>query len=484
VGGVDGTYSAVDPTDHNIVYSAGQNGNMRRSDLLTSEPMGLASERVDAVFLRGTPIRPTPPTPEDPASNILPVPAAGERYRWNWSTPFMLSHHNPRTLYAGGNRLFKSVDRGDTWTAGTDLTKRIDRDELQIMGVPGGMPRCAQSRGEPCILSKNDGVSFYGTMTTIAESPVRPGILWIGTDDGSIQVSQDDNRSWTEVSSNIRGGGEGCWVSRVEASYFDAATAYVSLDCHRSNDLRPYVHVTRDFGATWESLTSDLPTFGNVNVVRQDPRNSQVLYAGTEFGFYVTLDEGESWKRFMTGLPTVRVDDIVVHPRDGDLVLGTHGRGALVMDDITPLQQLTEEVLASDEHLFEPRSAVLWRVDARLARGVTGVKNFYGRNPEPGTAIHYYLREPARGSVRITVSDAVTGEVFRDLEGTRGRGMNRVQWDLRGNQPPRAPAGADRRRPLPAPLAVAGSYRVTLSVNGREYSRVVVVEEDVWMDER
>jgi hypothetical protein len=154
------------------------------------------------------------------------------------------------------------------------------------------------------------------------------------------------------------------------------------------------------------------------------------------------------------------------------------------MDDITPLQQLTNEVLASDEYLFEPRSAVLWRVDARLARGVTGVKNFYGRNPEPGTAIHYYLRESARGPVRITVSDAVTGAVFRDLEGTGEAGMNRVQWDLRGNQPPRAPAGADRRRPLPAPLAVAGSYRVTLSVNGREYSRVVVVEEDVWMDER
>ncbi len=484
VGGGDGTYSAVDPTDHNIVYSAGQNGNMRRSDLLTSEPMGLASERVDAVFLRGTPIRPMPPTADDPTGNILPAPATGEVYRWNWSTPFMLSHHNPRTLYAGGNRLFKSVDRGDTWSAGMDLTKRIDRDELEIMGVRGGLPRCSQSRGEGCILSKNDGVSFYGTMTTIAESPVRPGILWVGTDDGNIQVSQDDNRSWTEVSRNIRGGGESCWVSRVEASYFDAASAYVSLDCHRSNDLRPYVYVTRDFGATWESLTSDLPSFGNVNVVRQDPRNSQVLYAGTEFGFYVTLDEGESWKRFMTGLPTVRVDDIVVHPRDGDLVLGTHGRGALVMDDITPLQQLTADVLASDEHLFAPRNAVLWRVDARLARGVTGVKNFYGRNPEPGTAIHYYLREPARGSVRLTVSDAVTGEVFRDLESTGEPGMNRVQWDLRGNQPPVTSRAAGRGRPPQAPLAVAGSYRVTLTVNGREHSRVVVVQEDLWMDQR
>ena len=159
---------------------------------------------------------------------------------------------------------------------------------------------------------------------------LRLGVLWVATDDGNIQVSQDDNRTWTEVSRNLDGDGEGCWVSRVEASY--------------------------------------------VNVVSQDPRNRNVLYAGTEFGFYVSMEEGGSLKRFMTGLPTVRVDDLVVHPRDGDLVLGTHGRGALIMDDITPLQQLTGDVLASDEHLFQPRNAVRWRVDTRLARGATGVK--------------------------------------------------------------------------------------------------------------
>ena len=451
VGGGDGTYSAVDPTDHNIVYSAGQNGNMRRSDLGNGEPMGLASERVDAVFLRGTPIRPTPPTEGNPASNVLPVPSVRERYRWNWSTPFMLSHHNPRTLYVGGNRLFKSVDRGDSWAAGADLTKQIDRDELEIMGSRGGLPACNRSRGEPCILSKNDGTSWYGTMTTIAESPVRPGVLWVGTDDGNIQVSQDDNRTWTEVSRNVRGDGQGCWVSRVEASYFDAATAYVSLDCHRSGDLRPHVYVTRDFGASWQSLKGDLPSFGNVNVIRQDPKKSDVLYVGTEFGFYASMDEGGSWQRFMTGLPTVRVDDLVIHPRDGDLVLGSHGRGAFVMDDVTPLQQLTDAARSSDVHLFEPRSAVRWRVDARLARGVTGVKNFYGRNPDPGTAIHYYLREAARGPVRITVSDAVTGEVFRDLEG-----HGRSRHEPRPVGPARKPAATPREPRGPGPWSGPG----------------------------
>ena len=484
VGGGDGTYSAVDPTDYNIVYSAGQNGNARRSDLATGEPMGLASERIDAVYLRGTPIRPVPPREDGTGGNVLSAPTPGEVYRWNWSTPFMLSHHNPHTLYFGGNRLFKSVDRGATWSAGSDLTKQIDRDALEIMGVRGGLPRCGNSGGERCIHSKNDGVSFYGTMTTIAESPVRPGILWTGSDDGNIQVSRDDNHTWTEVSRNLSGGGSGCWVSRVEASYFDEATAYVSLDCHRSNDLRPYVYVTRDFGESWTSITNDLPSFGNVNVVRQDPRNERVLYVGTEFGFYVSMDEGGSWRQLMTGLPTVRVDDVVVHPRDGDLVLGTHGRGALIMDDITPLQQMSDDVLASDVHLFEPRDAVRWRVDARLARGSTGVQKFYGRNPEPGTAIHYYLRQPTRGAVRITVRDVVTGEVFRDLEGSGEAGLNRVQWDLRGNQPPRTAPGGGRGGPPPAPLAAVGSYRIVLSVNGREFSQVVVVEEDVWMDQQ
>jgi len=484
VGGGDGTYSAVDPTNYNIVYSAGQNGNARRSDLASGEPMGLASERIDAIFLRGTPIRPVPPRPDGTGGNVLPAPAPGEIYRWNWSTPFMLSHHNPRTLYMGGNRLFKSVDRGAVWSAGSDLTKQIDRDELEIMGVRGGVPSCGNGGGEPCILSKNDGVSFYGTLTTIAESPVRPGILWTGSDDGNIQVSQDDNRTWTEVSRNVNGGGSGCWVSRVEASYFDEATAYASLDCHRDNDLRPYLYMTRDFGESWTSITSDLPSFGNVNVVKQDPRNARVLYVGTEFGFYVSIDEGGSWRQLMTGLPTVRVDDVVVHPRDGDLVLGTHGRGALIMDDITPLQQMTDDVLSSEVHLFEPREAVRWRVDARLARGSTGVKKFYGRNPQPGTAIYYYLSQPARGAVRITVRDAVTGEVFREMEGSGEAGLNRVQWDLRGERPPAGASGGGRGGPPPAPLADVGSYRVVLSVNGREFAQVVVVAEDVWMDQR
>ncbi len=482
VGGGDGTYSAVDPTDYNVIYSAGQNGNMRRTDLRNPEPLGSASERIDAVFSSGTPVRPTPPSAQS-SGNIVPAPAQGTEYRWNWSTPFMLSPHNANTLYVGANRLFRSVDRGNTWSAGPDLTKRIDRDGLEIMGVKGGVPSCGDVLGEPCILSKNDGASYYGTMTTFDESPLQAGVLWVGTDDGNVQVSQDDNRTWSEVSQNVTGDGRGCWVSRVEASHVEVATAYVSFDCHRSDDLRPHLYVTRDFGRTWQSLAGGLPSFGNVNVVKQDPVNPNLLYVGTEFGLFVSLDEGQSWERFMTGLATVRVDDLVVHPRDGDLVVGTHGRGALVMDDITPLQQLTADVLAADAHLFQPRDAVRWRVDARLARGATGVKNYYGRNPEPGTAINYYLKDTAR-NVGITISNAVTGEVFRSLSGTGSAGMNRVQWDLKGETPPSTGNGRGRGRAPTAALAELGAYRVTLSVNGLDYSTVFAVLEDEWMHER
>ncbi len=477
VGGGDGTYSAVDPTDPDIVYSASQFGNMRRSDLGQGEIMGMAAERVDATYLGGTPIRPTPPGEDDPTTNVVPTPEAGEIYRWNWSTPFMLSPHNPNTLYTGGNRLFKSVDRGETWTTGPDLTRDLDPDQLEIMGVPGARPPCGDVRGEPCILSKNDGVSFYGTITTLDESPLTPGVLWVGTDDGNVQVSQDDNRTWTEVSANVRGDGADCWVSRVEASHFDPATAYVAFDCHRSGDLRPHLYVTRDFGTSWTAIDGGLPEFGNINVVQQDPRNRDLLYVGTEFGFFVSLDEGRSWSELMTGLPTVRVDDVVVHPRDGDLVLGTHGRGALVLDDVTHLQQLTSEVLESEAHLFQPREAVLWRVDGTLARGSNGVKHFYGRNPEPGTALSYYLRDAGPEAAVLTITDVVTGEVFRRMEGPAEAGLNRVQWDLRGDAPEVAPG----ERPGAPPMAVPGVYRITLQLGDVDLTRTVRVLEDVWM---
>jgi uncharacterized membrane protein YgcG len=337
-------------------------------------------------------------------------------------------------------------------------------------------------------------------------------VIWAGTDDGNIQVSRDAGHTWTEVGRNIPGGTRNYYVSRVDASHADPATVYVSLDGHRSDDYRPHVYVSRDWGQTWTSISSNLPEYGNVNTVRQDPVNPSLLYAGTEFNFFVSLDEGQSWKQFNNNLATARIDDVVVHPRDNDLVLATHARGIQVMDDITPLQQLTPEVINQEAYLFQPREAVRWKTDRTTNRSVTGDKHWEGQNAPPGTTIHYYLRQPASGNVTITITDLRTGETFREINGTNEAGMNCVRWNLAGQgggggggRGGRGGGGGQQPDPGPPPpppcvgggggggggrggggggAADPGPYRITLNVGGREFSRVVEVVEDIWLDPR
>lgn len=501
VGGGDGFYVQVDPTDHNTIYVESQNGNIQRLDLRTGRSVSI---RPRAARARQQP-RPGPDsTPQQetpqpsgffggpPTSNIVPEPPAGEQYRFNWNMPIHISPHNPRTIYVGANKLFKSVDRGETWTGSADLTKQMDRNKLAIMGVAGNAP----------MASKHDGTNNYSNITTIAESPALPGVLWVGTDDGNIQLSRDGAATWTNVAKNIPGVPENHLISRVEPSRFDAGTCYVTLDGHRNNDFKPYVFVTRDFGASWKSLAGNLPPVGNVNVVREDPKNKNLLYLGTEFALYVSLNGGTEWKRFMTGLPTVRIDDILVHPRDNDLIVGTHGRGIFIIDDITALQQLTEKALEADAHLFEVRAGTQLLQDVTLSRYIGGSKNFRAANPAPGTAISYLLKSAPSGDVKITISD-VTGNVLRSLTGTKEVGLNRVQWNLRGDPPPRPQAGPGG---VPGggggqggggggqggggggrfgfgqqgPAMDPGVYLVKLSVGGKEYTTKVQVEADNW----
>ncbi len=502
VGGGDGFYTAVDPTDHTIVYSESQNGNVRRYNLSTGD---------------NTSIRPRGRSQGGPggggggggfgfgfgqqqpqSSNIVPEPAENVRFRFNWNTPFTLSPHNPSMIYVGGDRLFISRDRGDTFTMTQDLSKGIDRDTREIMGMKLDMPSCGRGRGygRACVNSQNDGISAYGTITTVSESPVLPGVLWVGTDDGNVQVSRDGGTSWTEVGRNVpmniaTDDGDAFtlpeyYVSRVEASHFDAATAYIAVDGHRSNDLRPYVFVTRDYGASWTSISLGLPDYGNVNTIRQDPRNRNLLYVGTEFGFFISFDEGQSWKRFMNDLPVVRVDDVLVHPRDNDLVIATHGRSILVMDDITPLQQANAELLAKDVHLFTPREAVQWKSDPRFSRAVTGSKNFRGETAPDGATIHYWLKQAPSGDLTMTVSSVRTGLVVRTLEPTKDAGLNRVLWDLRSDPPPlpanAPPQFANRRRV--GPPVEPGVYRVSLTVGEQTFTAEVEVLEDSFMEQR
>jgi hypothetical protein len=302
--------------------------------------------------------------------------------------------------------------------ASADLTNNIGRNDRPIMGVPGTAP----------MASKHDGAASYSNIVTVGESPIVPGILWVGTNDGNVQVSRDSGHTWKNVVGTIPGVPKETHVSRVEPSHFDAATCYVTFDGHRTDDHKPYVFKTTDFGETWTSIAANLPE-GNVNVIREDPRNRNLLYVGTEYAFYISLNGGKEWKRFMNGLPTVRVDDVMVHPRDNDLILGTHGRSIYIIDDIGPLQQMTDSSTTGEAFVFDIRPAVAWVSDIQKAITVGAAKHFRGQNPARGSAISYWLRSEPAGDVRISISD-VTGREIRSVPGTKTAGLNRVQWDL------------------------------------------------------
>lgn len=501
IGGGDGFFTAQDPLDYNIVYSESQNGNTNRIDLKTGRTQSVR------------PSAPPPPPPVDAPGAARPAgraggggagggagaaadeesaapqagrggrggnpnvvnAAPGDQYRYNWNTPFALSSHNSSVMWLGGNRLFRSVDRGETWVASADVTKQFDRNTVDIMGV----------KGTQTMLSKNDGVTNYSTIISVSESSIKPGLVWVGTDDGGVHVTRDNMASFTDVGKNLPGlpAGHQYWVSRVVASSFDSATAYVAVDGHRSNDLKPYLFVTRDFGKTFTSITTGLPAYGNIQVVTEDVKNRNLLFAGTEFGLYVSTTAGDSWQKFMNDYPTVRTDDIMVHPRDGDLIVGTHGRGIWIADDITPLQQLTPAVANAEATLFDIRPGVAFLNDRKLGEQVTGQQVARGENAPRGTYISYHLRAAAAGDVRITISD-ITGRTIRTLTGTKDAGINRVLWNLSA-APAAGAGGFGGGGGGGGPAAVApGMYKVTLQVGSLTLSKTVEVLEDRWIEER
>jgi hypothetical protein len=411
------------------------------------------------------------------APNVINA-TPGEVYRFNWNTPVVMSPHNPKIVWLGGNKLFKSYNQGDTWVeSAEDLTKKVDRNTVAMMGVPGNVTQ----------LSKNDGVVSYSTIVSISESPVMPGVVWAGTDDGNLQVSRDGGMNFTEVGRNLPGlpPNHQYWISRIDASHFDQGTAYVSVDGHRSDDLRPYVFVTHDFGKTFQSITNNLPQYGNVQVIREDPKNKDLLYVGTEFGLYVSLDGGRTWERFMNNYPTVRTDDILVHPRDNDLIVASHGRSVWIADDVTPLQQFTQGVRDSDVALFDIRPAVAWLNDQQNNQQVGGQKVFIGENAPRGAAINYYVKTGG-GEAKITVAD-VNGRVIATLNGPATAGIHRVMWNLAPTPPPgQAQAGrggfGGGRGGFGA--VEPGTYLVTLEAAGKKLTKPLEVLQDRWLNER
>jgi photosystem II stability/assembly factor-like uncharacterized protein len=450
VGGGDGFYVKPDPSDPETVYTESQDGGLIRRNLRTNEARS---------------IRPVPPSSTDPP------------YRFNWNSPLIISTHNHNTIYYGGNYVFKSTDRGDTWTRlGPDLTNNVDRNTLPILGkVP-----------TKDTLSLNDGVEWWPSITAIAESPLNAEVLWAGTDDGNLQVTRDGGRNWSNVASRVPGVPKGTYVSRILASKYEAGTAFVAFDGHRSNDFHVYLFKTTDYGQSWHSIANGLPeSGGTIHVIRQHPSDPNLLFAGAEFGAYFSIDGGEHWNQLKMSLPNVRVDDIQIQPRENDLILGTHGRSIYILDDLTPIEQLGPKVLDEDLHFFPIRPAISWRMYQNS--WFTGQQVFAGPNPPFGALIDFYLKsKPAKDAkVKITVLDSA-GKVVREIDDAKAEaGINRTNWDLRSNPPvkptPEQLAAQEQgfffggpRGPMVEP----GTYTVKVSVGDTSQTQTVKVEED------
>jgi len=420
----DGFVCQVDPTDFNTVYYETQNGGIARIDLSTGE---------------NSYIRPRPPQP--------PSGEAPERYRFDWNSPMLISPHNPQTLYFGGNKLLKTVDRGDNW-------KAISPD---VTADPQGQ---------------------YTAIVSLDESPITPGLIWVGTNDGNVQLTKNDGGEWTLLNGNMTGAPQKYWVKRIEASNHEAGRAFVVFDGHRHDDFDPYIFVTDDFGQTWRNISGGLPE-GSVYVIREDYKNPDLLFAGTEFAVFISLNRGRTWSRFMNGLPTVPVHDLYIHPRDFDLIAGTHGRGAWIVDNITPLQELTPEAMEKEAALFNVRPETQW---ARIYEWtwVTD-KRFFKPNPTAGSNIYYYLKSDSEEEVEIQIVD-INGTVIRDLTGSKSAGLNRIVWNHRYN-PPQSQSSetgsgqARFRRQLQ--MAGPGQYLVRLKIGNTMLTTTLIIERDI-----
>lgn len=436
----DGFYTVTDPTDPRYIYANSQSGRTYRVHLATKEERSIR------------------PAPTD----------AKEEYRFNWSTPMHRSPHDPKTVYYGAQKLFRTRDAGTTWeTLSGDLTRNLDWKKLPIMGMVR----------DSTTLSRDDGVSDYGTITTIAESPKSAGSILVGTDDGNVQLTSDGGRTWSNITSRFRLAAPR-WVSRVLWSGHDARVAYVTFDGHADDDLAPYVFRTADAGATWTAIAGDLPPGHSVKTVEEHPANASVLFIGTEFGLYVTFNGGRAWQHVGGGLPRVRIDDLAVHPRTRDLILGTHGRSIIVLDDIALFDRGAPVVAAGDAQMYSVRAAQQ-RFLARLLP-TPGARAFQAPNPPEGALITYALGAGASGDTAARFSVlAADGQVVRTFSGPGKAGIHRVAWDLRYD---RAPGVTDADEGwFGAPRGswvIPGRYTITMETRGKKLSQHVEVLPD------
>ncbi len=385
----------------------------------------------------------------------------------NWDGPFFLSHHDANTIYAGTEKLWKSTDLGNSWTSLGDLTTGVNRRELEIMGqYPDTLSN-----------SLDDGIPYYPTLTAIAESPLQQGLLYVGTDDGNLQVSTDDGKTWTEVSDRLEGLPKSTWINSIEVSSHDASTAFVSINNYRNNDFTNYLYRTTDKGQTWTSIVGDLPADRVVRTMRQDPKNPDLYYLGTELGLFVSVDAGAHWVELKNNMPTAAFNDLVIHPRDNDLVLGTHGRGIWILDNLNALQTLNAETLTAEAALFDIPDAEMINYSRDGAH--VGDMIFRGENPPKGAIIDYYLGSAvAKDNIKLEILSS-GGEFIREVKADTMAGINRVIWDYtypKLPKEPKNPADSTQNnswwdRAPDGPKVAPGEYIARLTVNGKAYDK-------------
>lgn len=448
VGGGEAGYIAPDPRDPNIVYAADYQGNITRYDRHIGQVKAI-TEQPELSDAHG---------------------AANLEHRFQWTAPVMLSPHDPNTLYHAGERLFKTTDGGVHWQAiSPDLT-RNDKEKQKASG------------GD--ITIDDSGTEYYDTIFALAESPIKKGLLWAGTDDGLIQLTQDEGKTWTNVTPKDMP--EWSRVSQIDPSTFDAGTAYVAVDRHQFDDLRPYMYKTSDYGKSWTKLGPGIPDTTFVRVVREDPKKRGLLYAGTETGVYVSFNDGANWRPMKLNLPTTPVHDLVI--KENDLVVATHGRAFWILDDLSPLRQFSDDIAQKDAYLYAPGTA--YRIQAG-ASGERRPSRTTGQNPPAGAVIYYFLKDApkADAEAKIEILDA-SGKLIRKYSSAEfdtleeplrpddkkpekelkpEAGLNRFVWDLRYEEAHHVPGyylweyGSGAR----GPIAVPGHYQVRLTVGAQ-----------------
>jgi photosystem II stability/assembly factor-like uncharacterized protein len=458
VGGGEAGYIAPYPPDPNIVYAADYQGNITRFDKRIGQVKAI-TEQPELSDAHG---------------------AANLEHRFQWTAPVMLSPHDPNTLYHAGERLFKTTDGGVHWQAiSPDLT-RNDKSKQKVSG------------GD--ITLDDSGTEYYDTIFALAESPVTRGLLWVGTDDGLIQITRDEGKTWANITPKDLP--EWSRISQIDASSFDAGTAFVAADRHQSDDLHPYVYKTADYGKTWTKVTNGIPDTSFVRVVREDPKKRGLLYAGTEDGVYVSFDEGSNWRPLKLNLPTTPVHDLVV--KNNDLVVGTHGRAFWILDDLSPIRQFKDEITQKDAFLYTPATA--YRIQAG-ASGELHPSKRTAQNPPVGAVIYYFLKDvpKAETEAKIEILDG-TGKVIRKYSSAEVKqpeepldpddkkpekeikpesGLNRFVWDLRYEEAHRVPGYYlwEYNHGAQGPVAAPGHYQARLTVGSQ--SQTVPLEVDL-----